>query len=45
MNWLLRKARISPRPPGESEPKDRRKRRVFDAISMITRKGGEYRGL
>ncbi len=45
VNWLLRKARISPRPPGESESRDRRKQRVFDAISIVTRKGGEYRGV
>ena len=45
VNWLLRKARINPRPPGESEALDRRKGRVFDAVGVITRKGGEFRGL
>ncbi len=44
-NWLLRKAKLAPRPPGESEAGDRRKRQLFDAISLVTRKGGEYRGL
>ncbi len=45
VNWLLRKARLKPRPPGEVETLDRRKRRVFDAVSVVTRKGGEFRGL
>lgn len=45
VNWLLRKASLSPRPPGENEALDARKRRVFDAISVVTRKGGEFRGV
>jgi hypothetical protein len=45
VNWMLRKAKLSPRPPGENDGKDRIKRRVFDAISVVTRKGAEYRGL
>ena len=45
VNWLMRKARLSPRPPGEGEARDARKRRIFDAISLITRKGGEFRGV
>jgi hypothetical protein len=45
VNWLLRRARLSPRPPGQNEVSDRRKRQVFDALSVITRKGGEFRGL
>lgn len=45
VNWMLRKARLSPRPPGESEAGDKRKRALFDAISLVTRKGTEYRGL
>jgi len=45
VNWLLRKAKLAPRPPGESESGDRRKRQLFDLISIATRKGGEYRGL
>jgi len=45
VNWLLRKAKLSPRPPGESESLDHRKRKVFDAISVVTRKGGEFRGV
>jgi hypothetical protein len=45
VNWLLRKAKLSPRPPGESEAGDGRKRKLFDLISTVTRKGGEYRGL
>ena len=44
VNWLLRKAKLSPRPPGEVDARDRRKRKVFDAISVVTRKGGEFRG-
>ena len=45
VNWLLRKASLSPRPPGESESLDGRKRKVFDAISIVTRKGTEFRGV
>jgi hypothetical protein len=45
VNWLLRRAKLAPRPPGENASKDRVKRQVFDAISVVTRKGGEYRGL
>jgi hypothetical protein len=45
VNWLVRKMRLAPRPPGESERIDRRKRQLFDAISIATRKGGEYRGI
>ena len=45
VNWLLRKAKLSPRPPGEVEALDRRKRTVFDAISVVTRKGAEFRGI
>jgi hypothetical protein len=45
VNWLLRKAKVAPRPPGESAAKDRRKRKAFDLISVATRKGSEYRGL
>ena len=45
VNWLLRKGKLSPRPPGENERLDARKRRVFDLISVVTRKGGEFRGL
>jgi hypothetical protein len=43
VNWLLRKAHLAPRPPGENAKLDRRKQRVFDLISVATRKGGEYR--
>lgn len=45
VNWMMRKARLSPRPPGENAATDARKRKVFDLISTATRKGGEYRGL
>jgi hypothetical protein len=45
VNWLLRKAKLSPRPPGENDRLDRRKRKVFDVMTVITRKGGEYRGV
>jgi hypothetical protein len=43
VNWLLRKARIDPDPPGG--PRDAAKRKLFDAISTVTRKGTKYRGL
>jgi len=43
VNWLLRKARIDPDPPGG--PRDAAKRRLFDGISTLTRKGTKYRGL
>ncbi|HXY17367.1 MAG TPA: hypothetical protein VEH79_04275 [Gaiellaceae bacterium] len=45
VNWLLRKARLQPRPPGEDRSKDRTKQRVFDAISVVTRRGSEFRGV
>jgi hypothetical protein len=46
VNWLLRKTRVvKPRPPRESAAKDRMKHRVFDAISVATRRGGEFRGV
>jgi hypothetical protein len=45
VNWMLRKAHLSPRPPGENPGLDRRKRKAFDLISLVTRRGGEYRGV
>lgn len=46
VNWMLRKSRlVSPRPPRESQRKDRLKHRAFDAISMVTRRGSEFRGV
>jgi hypothetical protein len=43
---MLRKSRlVSPRPPRESQRKDRLKHRAFDAISMVTRRGSEFRGV
>jgi hypothetical protein len=45
VNWLLRKFGLSPRPPGEGASRDRRKRQVFDLVSIATRKGGEFRGI
>jgi hypothetical protein len=45
VNWLIRKAHLQPLPPSKSESRDRMKRRVFDAISLVTRKGGELRGV
>ena len=46
VNWMLRKSRfVSPRPPRESARKDRVKHRVFDAISVATRRGTEFRGV
>jgi hypothetical protein len=45
VNWLLRKLPVvQPRPPREFPAKDRRKQIVFDAISMVTRRGTEFRG-
>jgi hypothetical protein len=43
INWLLRRAGVSPQPPGSK--RDGAKRRLFDAISTVTRKGIQYRGL
>ena len=45
VNWLLRKARMSPRPPGVAGNHDALKRRVFDLVSVATRKGSEFRGV
>jgi hypothetical protein len=45
VNHMLRKAHLSPRPPGENAKLDRRKRKAFDLVSLITRRGGEYRGV
>jgi len=43
VNWLLRRAGRHPAGPGGA--KDGLKNRVFDAISTVTRKGSEYRGV
>jgi hypothetical protein len=43
VNWMLRRARFRPAGPGEG--RDALKRRVFDGISTVTRKGVKYRGL
>jgi hypothetical protein len=46
VNWMLRKTRVvKPRPPRESTAKDRLKHRAFDAISVATRRGTEFRGV
>jgi hypothetical protein len=45
VNWLLRKAKLAPRPPGENAALDRRKQKVFDLVSLVTRKGAEFRDL
>ena len=46
VNWMLRKTRfLRPRPPRESVRKDRLKHRAFDAISVATRRGTEFRGV
>jgi hypothetical protein len=45
VNWLLRKARLSPTAPNANPRKDARKRKAFDAISRVTRKGAEFRGV
>ena len=42
VNWLLRKARLAPGPPGGRS--DRAKCLAFDAISTVTRRGLQYRG-
>jgi hypothetical protein len=43
VNWLLRKVRVSPRPPGEGN--DDLKCRVFDGISTVLRRGTQYKGI
>jgi hypothetical protein len=45
VNWVLRKAKLTPRPPGENETIDKTKRKLFDAVSFVTRRGGKYRGV
>jgi hypothetical protein len=45
VNWLMRKARLHPLPPGMNEGRDKRKRRVFDAVGLVTRKGADLRGI
>ena len=45
VNWMLRKARLSPTPPGAKPGRDAAKRKVFDLISRVTGKGGELRGI
>ena len=43
VNWLLRRLRLDPAPPGEGD--DLRKSQVFDLISLVTRRGTQYRGV
>jgi hypothetical protein len=43
VNWLLRRARMKPQAPGAG--RDALKRRFFDGISTVTRKGVQYRGM
>jgi hypothetical protein len=43
VNWMLRRLGLNPQPPENAH--DDLKRRVFDGISTITRKGVQYRGL
>jgi hypothetical protein len=45
VNWLIRKARMRPVPPGEVSGRDQRKQKVFDLIATVTRKGREFRGV
>jgi hypothetical protein len=46
VNWMLRKTRIvTPRPPLSSPRRDARKRKVFDLISLATKRGSEFRGV
>src|SRR5579875_993344 len=41
VNWMLRKARLQPLPPLASPRADARKQKVFDLISLATRRGAE----
>jgi hypothetical protein len=43
VNWMLRRLGLKPEVPGAG--KDDLKRRVFDGISTVTRKGVQYRGI
>ena len=43
VNWLLRRLRLNPKPPGEG--RDGLKCRFFDLASTVTRKGLQYRGV
>lgn len=43
VNWLLRKVGLKPKDLGEGQ--DALKCRVFDAVSTLTRKGTQYRGI
>ena len=43
VNWMLRKAHLSPRAPGANPSRDALKGRVFDLIGRLTGKGHEFR--
>jgi len=43
VNWLLRKAGLDPSPPQSG--RDELKGRIFDTVSVVTRRGGQYRGI
>ncbi len=43
VNWVLRHLGVQPRPPGSGNEK--LKLQLFDAVSTITRKGVQYRGV
>ena len=43
VNWVLRRLGFDPAPPGRG--RDSLKRRAFDGISTLTRKGIQYRGI
>ena len=45
INWMLRRAKLNPSPPGVHPSRDRVKQRMFDAVSLVTGKGGEHRGV
>lgn len=46
INWLIRKTRVvRPRPPLSNPRSDRMKQKAFDAISLATGKGAEFRGV
>ena len=44
VNWLMRRAHLTPTPPGISGRRDALKLHAFDLVSRVTGKGAEYRG-
>lgn len=43
VNWMLRRLGLRPQDPGQG--RDELKRRVFDGVSTLTRKGIQFRGI